>query len=372
MPPANATGLLSDVTGRITHALLALPASDAEAVPPIMECHAAVCEALGKGTRYTVIVHAEHEEAVRAAGRGFRIETLVWHPSRVLKVKVTEPRMEGRTLRLGTIPGWADFTPWVQDTFLVRYDRDGRTLLASPEIRRPEGSHDDDVAPFVARALGWRLEMLPLGLEASNVLTDGRYVIVGADVVRDKPRASRRDLFGALRGDERVVTMPRGVAQPLPHEDLYITLAGNGPEGPLALVGSQRVAAAVRGRRFERDGIEIALDAVAADLERLRYAVRRLPLEAHTADRVPVRGWTSYNNALVERAEAAGGKAGNRVILPAFGTDGGPPLRDLDAAAAAVWSGAGFEVRFAEGPFTWLAERQGSLRCLTKVLDRGE
>ena len=172
--PPDATGLLSDVTGRITHALLALPARDPEAVPPIMECHAAVCEALGNGTRYTVIVHAEHEEAVRAAGRGFRMETLVWHPSRVLKVKVTRPRMEGGTLRLGTIPGWDDFTPWVQDTFLVRHDSDGPMLLASPEIRRPEGSHDSDVAPFLAQALGWRIEMLPLGLEASNVLTDGR------------------------------------------------------------------------------------------------------------------------------------------------------------------------------------------------------
>ena len=371
IPPQHAAGLLSDVTGQITHALLALPASDAEAVPHLMECHAAVCEALGTGTRYTVIVHAEHEEAVRAAGRGFRIETLVWQPSRVLNVKVTRPRMEGRTLRLGTIPGWVDFTPWVQDTFLVRYDSGGPMLLASPEIRRPEGSHDSDVAPFLGRALGWRVEMLPLGLEASNVLTDGRCVIVGADVVTAKPRASRRDLFAALRGDERVVTTPRGMVQPLPHEDLYITLAGNGPEGPLALVGSQRVAAAVRGRSFKSDEIEIALDAVARDMERLGYTVRRLPLEAHTADHVPFRGWSSHNNALVECVEAVG-KVGNRVILPAFGTDGGSPLRELDAAAADVWSGAGFEVQFAEGPFHWLAKRQGSLRCLTKVLDRGE
>jgi len=280
--------------------------------------------------------------------------------------------MEGKTLRIGRM-ALPDFTSWVQDSFLVATAGETETRIwASPRVKRRHGGWDDAVPRLVAEHLGWRCELLPCGVEAGNVLVDSA-VVIGADVPTNAPEPE----WGALREQltstgRRLVVAVSGASQPIFHIDLYLTLAGpHAVTGqPCALVGSVRQARTLLGQPSDPTDPDASLDAVAVYLAADGFAVDRLPLMPLSALSLPEAAWFSYNNCLVEVWRDIDGTLRRRVALPAYGADGGTALETLDAEAARVWRGLGFEVRFASGAFTRMAELAGSLRCMTKVLSR--
>ncbi len=370
---------ISDVAGRIRHVCFALTGSDPDCVAPFLACFGGIATALGPGVRYTVVHHLDHAAYVERFGRETGIsalDPLPWPHGRVLRLDAADTTFDGTTLRVGRLP-LPDYTPWVQDTCLIAQSNGGRPcVLASPDVERVRGNRDEALPRLLAEHLGWELAELPGGVAGANVAVDGRHIVVGAAVRAGLgPGRFRRLgnlLHGAGRDRRRVVVVPGVGAQPLPHQDYYVALAGD----DRALVGSVRAARdlgwPIEPGRGGRDP-ETELDAVARQLERLGYDVSRLPLaplsKPATRAAEPGPDWISYTNCLVEvfRSPEGEGALRRRVILPAYGTDGGAGLAALDRAAARVWADLGFEAALARGPFTWLAALRGSVRCMTKV-----
>jgi hypothetical protein len=365
--------LLSDVWGRVTHVCLALPTYQAETLRPLLACVAGVTRALGPAVRCSVLCHAGDEPLLAGLVPARRLDLVPWGRSRTIQIAASGYRIEDGVLRLGRLP-WGDFTPWVQDSFLVA-SRDGAPcLLASPAVARPGGGADEDVPHVLARHLGWRAETFPVPFEAANVLVDQRRVVLGAAVGRTlPPRSAAVTLRRLFAPAGALLRVPPRSAQPASHQDMYLTLAGPGPGRgrAVALVGSTPLAARVLGRRHEPTAESRGLERVARAMEAAGYEVIRLPYARTPLLPFRQQSVVTYNNALVEVWPRRGGRLGRRVTLPRFGTDGGPAIVELDHAAAEVWRGLGFRVRFADGPFTWLGLFEGSVRCLTKVLARG-
>ncbi|MDH3496488.1 MAG: hypothetical protein OER21_06990 [Gemmatimonadota bacterium] len=360
-----ASRLLSDVAGRITHVLMALPAHEPRIVPRLLDCMAAVRAALGPGVRCTMLHHAEHAALVSERLGTANLDLLPWTKPATLRFR-GGVRLEGKTLKLGSVP-WGDFTLWVQDPFLVAQNDEAVCLLASPIVERPDGGLDEDIPPLVAAHLGWGCRPLRQPLDGANVLVDDAHAVVGGDA------GAEHDRVAALPSGNECppLVIPSRGGQPLSHQDLYLTLAGpHSTSGrPTALVGSQALAARVAGEPFEARERDERLDRVATDLADAGYHVERLPLTRERADPRWKPGWIGYNNVLVETWRD-GPTLRRRVTVPRYGTDGGPHLAALDAAAADIWTGLGFEVRPVEAPFTWLAVFDGGIRCMTKVLAR--
>jgi hypothetical protein len=356
--------LLSDAGGRISHVLMALPAHQPEVVPRLLECQVGLLAALGPGARCTMVHHPEHAGLIASGTARPDLDLLAWTAPATLRF--SRATFEGTTLRLGSVP-WGDFTVWVQDPFLVGRAAGGSpTLLASPAVERPDGGLDEDLAPLVAAHLGWPCVPLPLPLDGANVLVCGDSVVLGGNALTDPPGLDR--LRSQVDARE-LIAIPSQSPQPLGHQDLYLALAQPTAGTRVALVGSRTLAARVLNQPADRSDRDDRLDVVAGELEAAGYRVHRLPLAQVRPDPRWKPGWVSYANALVESWDDRG-TPGRRVILARYGTDGGPALADLDLAAAEIWAGLGYQVAWAEGPFTWLSVFEGGVRCLTKVLDR--
>jgi hypothetical protein len=374
----DAHGWLSDVEGRIAHVFLALPAYSEEAVPRFLGCIRAVLTALGPEVRYTVLHHPPYAEdllrTAAAAGVG-PLDLVPWTDGWVWRLDGERAHLEDGILRIAGVP-WPDFTGWVQDGFLVATASGAEPrICASPTVSRRHGGLDGDVPRLLAEHLGWECERLPAELQAGNVLVDRRHVVVGADAVGPVPQPRRADLLerlGARTGqaDGLLVTFP-GTPQPVFHQDLYLTLAGDDPTTgqPLAVVGSVRQARRLLGEPMDKRDPDTALDAIARRFAELGYGVVRVPLLPRYFEEDDTE-WVSYNNCLVEVYAQPGGGVFRRVILPSYGVEGGAGFAAMDATVGRVWRGLGFEVVFARGEFLWLSEYFGSLRCMTKVLAR--
>lgn len=364
--------LLSDVAGRIRRVAFALPGEAPDVVAPLRDCMAAVLDALGPGTEALVVHHPEQTAIVRALGAGRGVVPVLWDRPRTLRLEGVRLGDDG-VLRIGT-PPIADYTPWIQDTFLVRAAADGPRLLASPRVARPDGGLDADLPAMIATQLDWPLATLPAALVGANVLVDGNAVLIGRNALADAGDA-RGALLDQLGGaDHRTLILPGRGRQPVDHLDLVVALAGrSGPDAvPTAIVGSPALAVRITGQDPDvPPACAAGLDRLARELERSGYRVARIPVLRRRARPEWKAGWLSWTNVLPARwTEAAGER--RRVVLPAYGTDGGPLLEDLDAAAAETWRALGFEISAAEGPFTWMSVFDAGVRCLTKVLERAE
>ena len=368
--------LLSDVDGRIAHACLALPTYQSETVPRLLECVGGVVRALGPDVRCSILHHAGDEHLLEGLATRQQLDLIPWSGPRTIRIGAGGYQVENGVLRLGSLP-WSDFTPWVQDCFLVALRSGTPQLLASPHVSRPGGGADEDVAGTVAGHLGWASEMLAVPFEAANVLVDQRHVVLGRAVGRELPSrtaaATLRRLFAPDPSGPSVLRMPPRSAQPRGHQDMYLALAGAHPASgrPMALVGSRRLAARILGRRHAPDAADAGLERVSRAMEARGYDVTRLPCTTVRLSPTWKHSEITYTNALVEVWPLPGpGGLARRVTIARFGTDGGPEAAALDAAATEIWRALGFAVRFAEGPFTWLGIFEGSVRCLTKVLAR--
>lgn len=372
---------LSDVNGRITHAFFALPAHDRSLTSPLLDSFRGIRDALGSDVRCTVLHHAVDLPVVRqalATPGGGPLDTIEWKDGFVLRLRDAQSSLEGSTLRVTRL-SWPDFTSWVQDAFLVARAPSGlRRVWASPWVKRHHGGWDDAVPQRLAEHLGWDCELLPARVETGNVLVDDRSVVVGADVAS----ACNETEWNALRsrlesGGRNLVVPARQSQQPIFHLDLYVTLAGPRPSDgrPLALVGSVRRALELVGEQCTEADVmtEAQLDGVGADLLAAGYVVERLPLLPERGDPNARAGpdmWYSYNNCLVEQWRASETGPRRRALLPAYGAQDDETLQSLDAEAARVWTSLGFEPVLARGSFAGLAKLGGSIRCMTKVLER--
>lgn len=372
---------LSDVDGRISHVFFALPAHDPSLTAPLLETFRGIRDALGLDVRCTILHHGADEAMVREAlaAPGPRpLDTIAWNEGFVLRLRDAESRVEGSTLRITRL-GWPDYTNWVQDAFIVARQPSGlRRVWSSPRVQRHHGGWDDAVPPRLAAHLGWDCETLPSGVEIGNVLVDEQSVVVGADVPSTLGEAEWNSLRSWLEaGGRRVIVPAPDSRQPIFHLDLCVTLAGRRQADgrPLALVGSVRRAREIIGEACTELDVatDAALDDVAADLVTAGYAVGRLPLlPMRGASTAPSRHdvWYSHNNCLVEVWRGSDVRLHRRVTLPAYGGQGNEPLGSLDVEAERVWTSLGFEVTLARGSFARLARLGGSIRCMTKVLER--
>lgn len=366
---AESAAPLSDVSGRITHVFFALPSYDPQFIAPMLSCFRGIRTALGSNVRCTVLRRRAQAELVdEALGDLGPLDPVSWDEGFVLRLGDTGATIEGSTLRIGRM-ALPDFTSWVQDAFLVAVEPTGdHRVWASPHVRRRHGGWDDVVPRRLAEHLEWTHEVLPCAIEAGNVLVDDRTVVVGSDV-RSTNTAPDWDLLcRLLAANERsVIVAQPDASQPAFHLDLYLTLAGPHTRTgqPVALVGSVRRARDVLGQVPEPQDPDEALDALTAQLTGAGYWVERLPLLPFRSELAPQGAWYSFNNCLVE-VFGGGGSTVRRVVLPSYGVLDGA----LDADAERTWAGLGFEVRVARGEFAFIAQLDGSVRCMTKVLNR--
>jgi len=325
--------------------------------------------------------------------------SIVAHQSSMTQVRTLLKRV-GRSRGVETIaaPDDAALWGWAQDRFVVcRGDRD-----AVAAIVHGLSAEAQDAARYAAFALpGSRSQETDLRLEGGNVLADGDFCFVGADLVDDNAGFAER--FRAeiencreivpiaastplrRRGPMRFAIEPgdlrwreavdrslsrSGTRQPVFHLDMFMTLAGRGGEGRLrVLVGDPRAASALIGLPLPDGFPQDAFDDIARTLECRGCRVIRNPLPFVYFDdpEARMRDWfyASSNNCWVERVE----QGRSRVWLPQYGYGDWPELRATDEANAALWRELGFEVVPA-GDFLPLADQLGSLNCVSKILER--
>jgi hypothetical protein len=151
------------------------------------------------------------------------------------------------------------------------------------------------------------------------------------------------------------------------HAGMYMMAAGMGAGGKrVMMVADPSLGKSVYAASAERDGRFVGgpdfsaatqgqFDWVAQLAEKEGYEVRRMPV-------VPGHGkmFMTYVNVILDEV------AGKRVVY--MSSYAGQEA--MNAAAAKVWEGAGFEVRPVECGTVW--EKGGTLHCLVNVFARGK
>ena len=362
--------------------------------------------------------------------------TIVAHPTMVKEITAIADarRPPAAITTILRAPKSLAFTVWAEDAFVVVEDLDRRppvTFLLEPE-RFPRVG-DFQVAELVATATPMETSQSPLIFQGGNVLIGDDFVLVGADYLDDSvavldARWSVEDFphdgsarakesfvkglfreqfdpgrafhFPASRPTNRSVSSiieidgepwletvdaGRGDRQPIFHIDMFISLAGRAAGGRKAkyqvLVGDPGLADRALGWPPVAHGLQAEFDAVANQLRRLGFSVRRTPLPYVSVDfrgafdvevdgqPVQVAGerfWyhATSNNCLVQ----IDGRARD-VWLPTYGH---PPFEELattDAAHRRTWESLGFTVHQL-GDFHPFAMRLGALHCIKKYLAR--
>lgn len=329
-------------------------------------------------------------------------------------------------------PRYRRFTVWAEDPYVVIEDTDtgGRRYLAEPFVF-PRGG-DSLAAELVAEASGLEVVQSPLLFQGGNVLIGDDFVLLGRDyeldtidIIRSESpftstnpfslpagvdlRAFVRDQFSDLFGRERELEYvfsrlpvpspslrPRvdddgaslppelihegtGAVQPIFHIDMFISLAGRGPDGRYRLlVGSPALAHEIVGGDWIDHAMVEVFDDIAQLLQQDGFDVTRNPMPLAPVltqgsafgapdPQVLVWYWATTNNCLVEIDDNAGTR---RVWLPTYGHGPWGYLRKTDEANRKVWESLGFQVDQL-GDFNAFAQNQGSVHCIKKYLERG-
>jgi len=335
---------------------------------------------------------------LRAAAAIPRI-SIVAHEAAIPRIRALLQRVgRGQGVDCITAPDSAALWGWAQDRCVVcRDERTGASVVVHGLSIEAQ-----DTARYVATAQpGARTVTTALRLEGGNILADGEFCFVGADLADDNAAflerfaaemESRRAIVpvGAeaplvRRGPTRFALHPgdlrwreavdrslsrSGTLQPVFHLDMFMTLAGRGSDGRLwVLVGDPYAASLLIGVPLPDGFPQPAFDEIARLVERQGCAVIRnpLPFIYHDDPDARMREWfyASSNNAWVEQVE----EGPSRVWLPQYGFGAWPELKATDEANAAIWQGLGFEVVPA-GDFLPLADQLGALNCVSKILER--
>lgn len=280
----------------------------------------------------------------------------------------------GRRVRL--VNAGRPVTMWARDRRIARQDLVTRQPAATfvPQIGPGytiEQCSDVAIAPLLAyRGLLPGLIPVNLHLEGGNVVSNARHAFVGVDVIGDNLPGftSQDDLEHALSdvlGRPSIVIADKHGEPPWCHVDMFLTPVSDdtvllaspyAAESAIAASGEDctRFAEETLGLPSIDDLLNKAddLDAIAATLSR-RYRVVRMPAIVD-----PDENWmVTYNNVLMERRD------GRRIVyMPIY------HLPALDAKAASVWRGLGFEVRPID--VSRIYDLGGAVRCLANVLSR--
>jgi len=308
------------------------------------------------------------------------------------------------------------FTVWAQDPCVV-LQGDGQTTLLVPAGF--ERQQDADTVALFAQVIGARVQRSSLPFHGGDVLTADVFVLVGrtctaarsatfdaedAAVGSDVPthaveteRPELAERFGELvdpalrvhvvgtdrplpvnrtrtirvKGQDIIEVLPGGAQSPHPmiHLDMFLTLAGRGPDGRYRiLVGSPAMADDLLGRsvvdsslseHLTDDGFEVLRNPLP-----LTYGDGRRDIDGELRD---VRLWylATSNNCLVQIDEGAG----NRVWLPTYGHGPWKELAATDDANRRIWEQLGFTVTELTS-FHTFAQRFGALHCIAKEFDR--
>ena len=284
-------------------------------------------------------------------------------------------------------PPGAALWPWAQDRVTAFRNADGSTSVLRSD------DPDDHTAEAAGRARGVSGSVaLDLRQPGGNILVDGKVCFVGADlgeavidtsraieVIACQPLQRRGPIrFEMAPGDltwrqdvDRCIAAD-GSRQPVFHIDMFMTLAGAGPDGTQrVLLGDPVWASELIGLPLPEGFPVKAFAQIEYGLRLRGYDVLRNPLPFVYFDnaQAKLREWfyASANNCWVECMGEAGGC---RVFLPEYGFGPWPELKATDDANAAVWEGLGFKV-VRGGDFLPLADQLGSLNCVTRILERG-
>ena len=332
------------------------------------------------------------------------------------------------------------FSFWSQDACLVAENaRSAQKLFLVPKnARRPA---DAMAMRAIAEAAGFPIQVLKVAVEAGDLLVGDDFVLVGADsyerLTHEEPGASADGRarhpaceISLLAGNREVIAVgssrvvPQrcvrlhtinerpwieerftgtGRRQPIFHLDMFISLAGRGPDGRFrALVGDTRMtASSVPDPAADGTAATIGeqLDEIANDLRRHdRFEVIRNPLpmiyseeaglldwsihsverefggveggdevlqamRRHAIRRVGVRRWyfATQNNAVTFR-----GVDGERsVLLATYAHGRWSGLAAAERRNAQIWTNLGYRV-VELADFNVFARRLGSARCLAK------
>jgi len=311
------------------------------------------------------------------------------------------------------LPADNPITMWTQDPFLVLKNPAAEPATALLTPKTFERSGDDIMAGYIAGRTGYRLEESDLYFEGGNVVSDGDFILIGANTIRyNAIQLNVSETAIAARFQKelgRPVLVIGPYPQPIAHIDMMMTPLGGGRILVADSLAGARVAedalqndprsvsdferwceehffghpaiAEIHARDGQvlappdiqgrtRDIIERsraigpALDAVAGSLERYGYRVERIPLldggpeSRGSANDGPTNiaayPMLTYNNVLLTESD---------VYLPAYGWSA------MDRAARDRWQALGFKPHAIEG-LTISAMYGGALRCSVKVLER--
>jgi hypothetical protein len=313
------------------------------------------------------------------------------------------------------IPDHFKLSIWAEDPFVVAKDVEtGEHTLMEPHsfYRRDDAM----IAYFVSQATDFHFHKCPVYFEGGNILVGDDFILLGADypvaslvhladflvpeageTKADLVHRMYRQYFGKNRkllyigskiripsGGSKKFTKDgetwkelylqnneKGTVQPLFHLDMFLTLAGRGPDGKYrVLVGDSRLGAKMLGHPVSPYAMAEAFDDMADTLRHLGFAVIRNPLPLVYLDdpEEKERIWyfASSNNALLEiRDEQA-----KTVYLPTYGHGDWKELQKTDEANKQIWEELGFTVVML-GDFHPFAEHSGSLHCIVRYLERG-
>ena len=305
------------------------------------------------------------------------------------------------------------FSVWAEDGYVVIEDGGGGHAFVEPAAFPRYG--DALVADQVSTVAGLGLYQAPLHLQGGNVLIGDDFFFVGIDyplltfeegilnaptqaaedeLLREVyrryldadrtfvpvgttlpvPSASLREfrLGGEIWREELHAGNAPGTRQPIFHIDMFVSLAGRGPDGRYRLlVGDPREAARLSGEPLQPHALAPVFDDVARALVRRGFAVTRTPLPLVYADDTDarLRSWyfATSNNVLVHAP------AGERpsVFIPTYAH--GPfaeRLAATDRRNAEIWEELGYDV-VALGDFHPFASNLGAAHCIKKYLARG-
>jgi N-dimethylarginine dimethylaminohydrolase len=208
-----------------------------------------------------------------------------------------------------------------------------------------------------------------LYLEGGNVVSNGRHVFVGANVLPDNENIPEKELAEELRmvlGRETIVVGDAKGEVPWCHIDMYLTPISD----DTVLVANPRMAELILASYNEDDqdaelcgGKELGacpadsyqqrFDDVAALMQRRGYRVLRVPALVEAPDEWMV----TYNNVIMDHRDQR-----NIVYMPTY------DIPELDRAAAAIYLGLGFEVRTIDVSKVYASG--GAIRCLVNVTER--
>ncbi len=289
---------------------------------------------------------------------------------------------------------------WLRNTLLVSQGNDGVPEFLQSAALDFNGSNQVQKLAEVAAAKVATREDAFIG---GNVLVGDDFILVGADLFLYHENAADFDLLAhieSLYGTEKDIISvgnqfgvpktqfgPFPSRNPIPHIDMFISLAGRIPSGInagkyLLFVGEPMST----NGDFPQGGSPQDFDDVIADiLSDGRFVVCRNPITYLPDTDSPLNAngnaapiWASANNTLTEITSC------NRTVyLPVFSSaslKGFPDvpkrvvpsldlIRQQDETNKRLWEEAGFEVQ-PVGPMLFWAAQGGTLRCIASELKR--